>query len=276
MKEQIRQLIYNLVFLPTCAGCDRRLAPVVKNNATYGKVCLCDDCLEKWQGCKAELCPECGQNLEKCNCIPAFLQKVQPDLPALCFYHGDDKMISDRIILKIKRSMHKELFSYLALELLPRLVSTLDKMDLAGEDCIFTWVPRKREHLKQYGFDQGKELCLQIAAGFGVKPSPLFARLNGKEQKKLAKSERKQNADRAILLRTSYKKERDCELIDNVYETVKGRAVVIVDDVITSGATMKRAAKLLQDAGALRVIVICVAKTKKNKSSSKSKSKNFR
>ena len=68
--------------------------------------------------------------------------------------------------------------------------------------------------------------------------------------------------DHSIILNTSAKRKSKCESIENLFYTLKGKTVVVIDDVITSGATVKRAVELLQDAGAERVLVSCVAKTK--------------
>jgi predicted amidophosphoribosyltransferase len=52
---------------------------------------------------------------------------------------------------------------------------------------------------------------------------------------------------------------------------VEGRNVVIVDDVMTSGSTLKKGVSLLRAAGSGRVTVACVARTegkaKKDKNS---------
>lgn len=266
MREFGLSLIRKLLFPPTCAGCRERLAPVSQNSATYHKVCFCNSCLEKWHVSRAEMCKKCGKDALHCECISPFLRNLQPELPALCFYHSGVTEVSDRVIINLKQGYNEELISYISLELLPLIVSALNKVGVEGEDCIFTWIPRKRSNLAKYGFDQGKELCVQIAAGFGKKPYYLLARIGGKEQKKLDLSKRSKNVDHAIILNTSAKRKSKCESVESIHDTIKGKTVVVIDDVITSGATVKRAVELLQSARAERVFVACVAKTKlKNK-----------
>lgn len=262
MKPFDLSLIRKLLLPPTCAGCGERLIPISKNSATYHKVCFCSSCLEKWHLSRAEMCKKCGKDALNCECISPFLRNLQPELPALCFYHSGVTEVSDRVIINLKQRYNEELISYISLELLPLIVSALNKVGVEGEDCIFTWIPRKRSNLAKYGFDQGKELCVQIAAGFGQKPYYLLDRIGGKEQKKLDQSKRAKNVDHSIILNTSAKRKSKCESIENLFYTLKGKTVVVIDDVITSGATVKRAVELLQDAGAERVLVSCVAKTK--------------
>lgn len=262
MKPFDLSLIRKLLLPPTCAGCGERLIPISKNSATYHKVCFCSSCLEKWHLLRAELCKKCGKDALHCECISPFLRNLQPELPALCFYHAGVTEVSDRVIINLKQHYNEELFSYISLELLPLIVSALNKIGVEGEDCIFTWIPRTRKNIAKFGFDQGKELCCQIAAGFGQKPYYLLDRIGGREQKKLDKSRRSKNVNHTIILNTSAKRKSKCESVENLSDTVKGKTVVVIDDVITSGSTVRRAVELLQGAGADRVFVACVAKTK--------------
>ena len=134
-------------------------------------------------------------------------------------------------------------------------------MQISGEDCIFTWVPRKYFSIAQSGLDQGQKLCYQIAAGFGKKPCQLFSRVGGKEQKTLNGSERDKNAEKSIAL--NYKLSHiPSKPTSNIEEFIKGKNIVIIDDIITTGATLKNAVTLLQKAGAGKVIVTCIAKTR--------------
>jgi len=44
---------------------------------------------------------------------------------------------------------------------------------------------------------------------------------------------------------------------------IKGKNVILVDDLVTTGATVSEAAKLLYECGALYVACICIAKSDK-------------
>ena len=67
-------------------------------------------------------------------------------------------------------------------------------------------------------------------------------------QKTLNSMERRVNAERAYAL-------RDCQ--------IQGKNVLLIDDVITTGATINACARLLQQGGAQKVFPISIARTKR-------------
>jgi predicted amidophosphoribosyltransferase len=42
-------------------------------------------------------------------------------------------------------------------------------------------------------------------------------------------------------------------------EEVKGKHIILADDLVTTGATVSEAARMLKDAGATDVVCICIA-----------------
>ena len=139
----------------------------------------------------------------------------------------------------------------MAEELYPSLDALFCEMEIAVKDCVFTWIPRSRASISKHGFDQGKELARKIAMLFGAPIKPIFFRFAGEEQKTLSKKSREENAVDSIFLR----KGRAGTSFAN------GKVYVIIDDVLTSGATLKRGVELLKSAGADTVVVACIAKT---------------
>jgi len=260
-----------LIFIPVCASCRERLSPFSKNEEQmHGNICFCDKCLKAWEEAKAEICPVCFQSSCDCFCAPDVFMG-QPNIPSLCFYHSERHDAQSNAIITMKRTRDRELFSFMAKELSPRVVNTLQKMGIRTDECIFTWVPRKREAISKSGFDQGRELCAAIARELGGEVYPLFDRFYGKEQKKLDRRGRAKNAERSIVLNSSmsgFPRRFEAESIEDF---IKGRNIVVIDDVMTSGSTLKKSVSLLRAAGAEQVAVACVAKTagsgKKNKKS---------
>ena len=263
--KQILTFFKHLVFIPRCAICDELLSPIPprEDGATRGKICFCNSCIEKWEKAKTEMCPSCYNISGKCTCTPDFFFKYQPDIPSLSFYTTDSENPASRVIITMKRHKHTQLFEYMTEELGDKLALTLDKMGIEGKDCIFTWIPRKNKAIKESGFDQGKLLAKGLASRFDAKCLPLFTQIGGKEQKKLDKSKRKKNADRHIKLNEMMSgfpvNFKDSELSS----CVKGKNIIIVDDVLTSGATLRRGVELLIPLCPSNTVVTCVAKSVK-------------
>ena len=267
VSKKLFSIIKNLIFVPKCAACDERLSPIPeKGSLTYDKICFCKDCGEKWERAKAQMCPKCGNLSEDCTCSPKFFYKHQPNIPSLCFYHPDSGDVQSKTIITLKRRDDDELFEFLAIELYPKLKKTLDAMKTDGKDCIFTWVPRTDRSAAKSGFDQGKKLAERIAGLYGAKAYPLFLRTGGREQKKLNKQGRAKNAQKSIKLNFSMRKIplklRESELS----ALLRGKSIVIIDDVLTSGATLRRAVELLRTQHPAKIVVACIAKTEEKSS----------
>ena len=132
-------------------------------------------------------------------------------------------------------------------------LALLDEKDL--HDPIVTYIPRSRSAMQAYGYDQGKLLAKYYAKEIGAAFMPLFKRVwfhKQQEQKLLNFRQRAANTKGAY--RLSNKK------------AVQNRDIIIVDDVVTSGATVGECAGLLYSADAAVVAVRSIAYTyRKNK-----------
>ena len=118
--------------------------------------------------------------------------------------------------------------------------------------------------IRESGFDQGRLLARGLSSYFGAECVPLFLRVGGKDQKKLDRRKRKKNADLHIKLNENMKgfpknfKETDLPSF------IEGKNIIIVDDVLTSGATLRRGVELLLPLRPANTVVSCVAKSVKN------------
>lgn len=120
---------------------------------------------------------------------------------------------------------------------------------LDGADFIAP-VPLHRRRLFSRRFNQSAELARRISGLSGVSFMPdLLERMRAtRPQVGLSGSARRRNVAGAFRLRGRAK------------ELVKGRIVVIVDDVITTGATVEACARALNAAGTAEVRVLCLAR----------------
>ena len=124
--------------------------------------------------------------------------------------------------------------------------------DLTDTDLILP-VPLSRERLQTRGFNQAWELAHALARQSGCSAntdSTLLLRVkNTRPQTELLRQERLANVQGAFQIDPL----RAAEL--------KGKRVILVDDVMTSGASLFTAAEALRAAGAAHVTGLVLART---------------
>lgn len=117
-------------------------------------------------------------------------------------------------------------------------------------DCydLITWTPVSRKRLRRRGYDQAR-LLAKAATQCLKKPlvSTLVKRVHTPAQSGISDP-----AQRAENVRDVY---------TVVPDTVKGKRVLLIDDVITTGATLESAAAALRKAGAVSVVCCTLACT---------------
>jgi predicted amidophosphoribosyltransferase len=111
-----------------------------------------------------------------------------------------------------------------------------------GHDVV-TWAPTTRDHRRSRGFDHAELLARGVAAHLRVPVRPLLARAPGGAQTGQDRAAR-QHGPR-------FTARRD----------LTGRQVLLVDDVVTTGATLTAAAAALRRAGAHTVDGLAAART---------------
>ena len=207
------------------------------------------------------MCHTCSKIASECTCIPNKKAFAQPRIPSLFFYHPDTSLTESKVIYTIKHKDNKDHFNFLSIELAKKLDGMLSELDISAEECIFTYISRTRKAIIKNGFDQGERLCRALSAKMGTVCLPLLSREGGREQKKLSRHERKKNAKSTIYLNKSMRGfGREYRKVD-LEEVIRGKIIVIVEDVITTGATVERAIKCLKDGGAKSVLVCAIARS---------------
>jgi len=93
--------------------------------------------------------------------------------------------------------------------------------------------------MRMRGYNQAEILAKDLAKRFNCICLDCLERTrNTKSQFKLNKEDRKKNIEGAFTLKLKFK------------ARIKGRTIIVVDDILTSGATISEAAKVLKVAGA--------------------------
>jgi predicted amidophosphoribosyltransferase len=109
---------------------------------------------------------------------------------------------------------------------------------------VVTWAPTSRRRRRQRGFDQAEVVARRVAAQLGLPCRRLLER------------------DGASVAQTGL--DRATRLHGPTFRAsprAEGRAVLVIDDVVTTGSTLRSADRALRGAGAVAVLRAAVATT---------------
>jgi len=229
----------DLIYPNCCLVCKNRILPDREES-------ICENCWEKIEKNLPPFCSTCGRHLNteaikkgSCpNCSKSNFYFDRAFSP--CIYTGTIK----KLIHEFKYSGKDYLGSHLG-QLMNEFIRNY-RLPIEYLDFIIP-VPLHRSRQRQREFNQAEILSQQIGSEFNKKIlSDLLIRFKQtKTQAELDFQKRGQNI-------------KDCFRITKP-ELVKGTNLMLVDDVLTSGATSNEAARCLKDAGALKVILFTLA-----------------
>ena len=239
-------LLHGLLFPPKCAGCGKRmpLSPEKPEPAAF-----CPDCTQRLERAMRAQCPECFCAYADCRCTGTHLKKAGCSaLVKLAAYNAPDAHALRNTVLYLKDHRIARTFAQLAHWLQPGLAKAMEKSGYTKEDAVIVYLPRSKRAARRAGTDQAKELACALSVESGIAcEAHLVRRHHTKQQKRLTQAQRRRN------LANSFE----------VVGSVSGRVVILVDDVVTTGATMCAGSKLLRAVGATDVIGVCIARTEK-------------
>ena len=122
-------------------------------------------------------------------------------------------------------------------------------IDENGISCdIITWVPLSRRRRRKRGYDQAKLLADELSAIYGTECRALLKKIRHNPAQSGTGSAEKRRAN-----------------VSGVYaavrpEMIKGKSVLIIDDIVTTGSTLSECARMLHLAGAKEVKAATVAR----------------
>ncbi len=118
---------------------------------------------------------------------------------------------------------------------------------LAGRhvDLLVTHAPTATSRVRQRGYDQAALIAKSLASNADIPCASLLRRRGHQEQIGATKQQR------AMQLAGAFYTVRQDKIV--------GKHIILVDDVITTGATLESAARVLLDVGARRVDAIVFA-----------------
>lgn len=185
-------------------------------------------------------CRLCSRPLSSGNVCPSCLN-YPPDLDQTYCYSAYTGLIRKAIqCLKYDRDlgMGRQLAKLIA----PELTNLITDIDLVVP------MPLSAQRMRLRGYNQADAISRHLArlTGWVNMPKALRKIRNTESQVHLSVVERMANLDGAF--------EADPNL-------VRGRRVLLLDDVFTTGATMRQASKALRTAGASYIFAVTIART---------------
>ena len=242
--------VKNLIAPPRCAGCGERLS--IFDGAS--EKAFCNTCRGKWEKAKRSMCSGCKRENVECICRVKALRGTK--VLSLIKFGSDPSC--DRLIYALKRRRNERFFDFTVDELYRRLISEGNLLTGDLSKIVFANVPRSIGSKNTFGFDHAKTLAMSLANKTGGEYRRLLLRrLGGKAQKKLSEEERQNNVKNRFIFNPS--------------EELDGETIVLVDDVVTTGATASECVKALREKGAKEIVLLTIARAERKKSKNTTK-----
>ena len=206
---------------------------------------ICPSCFKKLQMVKKTRCLYCQRESYLGLTHPACLQKLYID-GNLSIFHYDRLMrkIIKNIKYRLAVSIFKELVNNIGPQYLDRLFTSKKLFNGASIQSI----PLTRQKLNSRGFNQADLVATFLNSILGLKTGNFLIRV----KETLPQANLSSSLKRYQNIRGVFKLKQGAK--------IKNKKIILVDDVITSGATMREAARILKRAGAAKVYVFSLAR----------------
>lgn len=231
--QKIMDRVLFALSVPKCVCCGERL--------NYGRNAFCPKCSTEFEEFKTRNCSRCARILSECDCSNEYLKAhfIRRVVKCCRYLSRNDKSPANALIYSLKRDNREDVLSFAADQLLFALNNSVSNL---GE-CIVTNIPRRKSAIVEFGIDHSELLAREIARRSGARYLRIFRSNAKKPQKSLETSDRRKNADFAVVNKTD----------------MTGKRVIIVDDIITSGASMSNAAALIRAMGCRDITAVALA-----------------
>lgn len=228
----------NLIFPPQCLHCEA-LVP------EHGTLCLA--CWQQVRFLSEPMCACCGEPFEYTIGQGALCGECMRDLPpyqqARAVFCYDEH--SKNLVIGLKYLDQ----TYLAKTYASWLANAGRELIAASD--LFVPVPLHYWRFVGRRYNQSALLAQALAAHCNLPciPDALIRTRATLPQTGLTRSQREKNVQGAFTVKSRYK------------DALKGKNVLLIDDVLTTGTTLKQCAKILLKAGVANVRVLTLART---------------
>lgn len=240
MHRSIFSAIVDTLFPPRCAGCD---APVKTNFFP-----VCDTCASSLLQNNYLFCPQCG------NRLLSFYCACHRECPyILGAGTGFNTPVAQSLVHALKYKNRKYAAAVMGKFIAEYFSRTFPAHQINAAACLILPVPTSKKHLRARGYNQAACIAEKFA---------FFSRL----PKSVIRN------DVVIKVRTT-KSQTECANVRERKENIKGsfavknknivrdRDIILIDDVHTTGATMRELSSILKQNGAKKILALVFAKT---------------
>ena len=235
MESELLEGLAELLWPTRCVICDRP------------GTLLCDNCREElpWID-RQQACPLCGVPYGQYLCVDCGRRELAGQEP-FSFSQARSALeltpASRRLVTCFKDGGERRLAALLA----NILFHAVPRCWWSWVD-ILTYIPADRAALRKRDFDHMALIAGQIQplAGAGIDLQPLLVKGGSSDQRALDREQRRENMQGTFSLRSQ------------AGELVQGARILLLDDVMTSGATLDTASGVLLAAGAAEIRVATI------------------
>jgi ComF family protein len=249
---QTRDALVSIFFPADCRLCERLLIHA-------SRVPICGRCLSSFHILQGQICDRCGQPIATPSFAHHAAPPIAPDVPArrLCpicqvrpyrFDQARSYALYDKNLVRAILLLKFEKIEPLGVWFAQRLAGVAADLGSNPLADVVVPVPLHRTRERERGYNQVGLIAKPLAKRLRLPYSPkLLARIKPRPDKHLLTLPERWDAVRGAFAIAPGSR------VDNL-------RFLLVDDVLTTGATLDACAKVLRDAGAKSVIGLTVAR----------------
>lgn len=233
VKKGIKELLLDILFPPRCPVC---------HEVTEIGSGICDECAERiyHKLRERERCSVCGKPIDSCVCDGdmAFERCVS------AFCYDDDTSL---LMIELKNHLSPDITDKIA----RMMRKALKDANISRKEINFvTEIPMSDKRIAEGRINFARELAVVLSETLKTEhiEPPFVQNESYLPQHSLNFRERAENANSGYSVKEGGK--------------ISG-TVLLIDDIVTTGATLKRCSELLKECGAERVICLTAATTPK-------------
>ena len=220
----------------SCIACGREIVDGTKFQ-------ICKDCFCNLHKLEGNLCDKCGDEVLKdnqlCDHCKTFDYSFQQN-KSFCYY----EKVSAKIVKGLKYG-HRKFYAKHVAEMMTENKDYFEDVD------IITFVPINKRRMKERGFNQAEEIAREISLILNKPVDCLILKSDSaKHQAGLSQKERLENLKGTFSVDEANKNK------------IKGKTILIVDDVFTTGATLSECANVIKKFKPIKIKTLTFAKTK--------------